>query len=177
MIRERSSEPTQFSVSLGSYVREEIKDAISWLHRNVGREYETGGFLFGTQRPSAWWDHLTVCLAVTPNGSCTRRSGRGAHSSLELDHLRCCARRQRPCSICCTSVIGTFTRARARRSRRWRTPEPGPWKEIPPCSLARSASSSVQARTWAGRAGLFGLTVRREGPRALPVCEPARLDE
>jgi hypothetical protein len=97
-IRLRSGEAREFSVSLGGEVCQEIRDAIDWLHRNVGPEYETGGFLFGTQRR-------------TNGGSTSRSAGRSplkAHargeaiepstSSLELDQLMCCAQRRRPCS-------------------------------------------------------------------------------
>jgi hypothetical protein len=62
VIRARSTEPTQYTVKLGSGARRAIEDELALVHRELGPDYEAGGWLYGQDRPreSSTWTTIAV---------------------------------------------------------------------------------------------------------------------
>jgi hypothetical protein len=172
-IRLRSREATQFTVTLGSGARRAIEDEISFVHRQLGQDYECGGWLYGQFRPRMSSDAVTIAVATHAGDSEYGRSsiafGESATSLMlrsfpnELNHM---------------------------------TPL-GDWHVHP--TRGGTIPSDGDARGWARSLDQYGFsrytaiivspaegmgwmhpvfrawTVRREGVPSLPVCEPARL--
>jgi hypothetical protein len=170
--------PRQFSVTLSSSVREEIKDSIRWLHRNVGRGHEIGGYLFGIQRPYEWWDHLTVCLAATPEGSRTWNSETANHFEFGARPVEVLQRA--PAYLQHLKHVGDWhvhstpgsTVPSDRDAQSWAL-------EMDTGALYRYVgvivSPSESELGWSSPV-ISVWTVRREGLPSRPICEPARLD-
>jgi Prokaryotic homologs of the JAB domain len=172
-IHRHSTEYRPFTVTLGSGARRAIEEEIALVRRELGSDYECGGWLYGQNRPRANSDGLTIAVATHAGDSGHRRNsvhfGESATSLMlrsfppELDHM---------------------------------TPV-GDWHSHP--TRGSTIPSEADARGWARSLDEYGFsrytavivspsesmgwmspvfsawTTRREGHPSLPVCEPARL--
>lgn len=61
-IRSPSTEPTQYTVKLGSGARRAIEDELALVRRELGPDFECGGWLYGQYRPreSSTWTTIAV---------------------------------------------------------------------------------------------------------------------
>jgi Prokaryotic homologs of the JAB domain len=174
VIRGRSTEPEQFTVTLGSGARRAIEDEISFARSQLGPDYECGGWLYGQNRPRSSSDAVTIAVAT--------------HAGDSTEHGR-------------SSI--TFGETATSLMLRTFPPELGhmtplgDWHTHP--TRGGTIPSDGDARGWARSLDEYGFnrytailvspseslgwmnpifsawTVRREGVPSLPVCEPARL--
>jgi len=173
-IRTHPAEATQFAVTLGSNAKELIRDELGVVRRHFGEDRETGGWLYSSQRAQRGWTHLTIALATT--------AGDSWHGRYEVTF-----------GAYPFAVSADFPPHLSHLRTRWA----GDWHSHPFAGATvpseADAISWVKAMDRTALSRYIGLivspsetlgffapiyscwTVRREGVRLLPICEPARL--
>jgi hypothetical protein len=173
VIRPRSTEASQFTVTLGSGARRAIEDELAFVRRELGPDFEAGGWLYGQCRPRASSDGLTIAVATYAGDSDYGRSsitfGESATSLMlrsfppELDHMK---------------HLGDW---HSHPNRGGTIPSEGDargWaRSLDQYGFSRYTAiivSPSESMGWMSPV-LSAWTVRREGVPSLPVVEPARL--
>jgi hypothetical protein len=174
VIRARSTEPTQFEVKLGSGARQAIEDELALVRRELGPDFEAGGFLYGQDRPrmSSTWTTIAVATHAgdaTSHGRSSITFGESPTSLMlrsfppELDHM---------------TPLGDW---HSHPTRGGTIPSEGDargWaRSLDQYGFARYSAIIVSPDEGMGwmHPVFSAWTVRREGVPSLPVCEPARL--
>jgi hypothetical protein len=173
VIRARSTEPEQFTVTLSSGARRAIEDEISFARSELGADYECGGWLYGQFRPRESSGSLTIAVATHAGDSEHGRSsitfGESATSLMlrsfppELSHVK---------------HVGDW---HTHPNRGGTIPSEGDargWaRSLDEYGFARYTAIIVSPSESMGWMSphLNAWTVRREGVPSLPICEPARL--
>lgn len=172
-IRSRSTEPEQYTVKLGNGARRAIEDELALVRRELGPDFECGGWLYGQYRPheSSTWTTIAVASHAgdSEHGRSSITFGESA-TSLML--------RSFPPDLGHMTPLGD-----------WHS-HPNPGSTIPSDGDARGWARSLDQYGFARYSAIivspsesFGWanpvysawTVRREGVPSLPVCEPAKL--
>jgi hypothetical protein len=173
VIRARSTEATQFTVTLGSGARRAIEDEISFVHRELGQDYECGGWLYGQFRPRTSSDGLTIAVATHAGDSEYGRSSiTFGETATEL------MLRSFPPSLDHMTPLGDW---HVHPSRGGTIPSDGDargWaRSLDEYGFARYTAIIVSPDEGMGwmHPTFSAWTVRREGVPSLPVCEPARV--
>jgi hypothetical protein len=172
VIRGRSTEHTQYTVTLGSGARRAIEDELALVRRELGPDFECGGWLYGQFRPreSSTWTTIAVATHAgdSEHGRSSITFGESAMSLMlrsfppDLGHM---------------TPLGD-----------WHShPNPGStipsegdarsWARLDEYAFARYTAIIVSPSESLGWVNpIFSAwTVRREGVPSLPVCEPAKL--
>ena len=173
VIRSRSTEPTQFTVTLSSGARREIEDELSLVRRELGSDFECGGWLYGQYRPRESSDSLTIAFATHAGDSEHGRSsitiGESATSLMlrsfppELAHMKYLGDWH-------SHRLGGGTIPSEADARGWA-------QSLDKYGFARYTAiivSPSESMGWMNPI-LTAWTVRREGAPSVPICEPARL--
>jgi hypothetical protein len=174
VIRARSTEPTQYTVTLGSGARRAIEDELVLVRRELGPDFEAGGWLYGQYRPRESSTWTTIAVATHAGDSEHGRSSITFGESATALMLR-----SFPPDLGHMKHLGD-----------WHS-HPNPGSTIPSDGDARGWARSLDEYGFARYSGIIispsetlgwanpvfsAWTVRREGVPSLPVCEPARLD-
>jgi Prokaryotic homologs of the JAB domain len=173
VIRARSTELTQFTVTLGSGARRTIEDELALVRRELGPDYEAGGWLYGQYRPRESSDWQTIAVATHAGNSEYGRSsitfGESATSLMlrsfppELGHMK---------------HLGDWHSHPTRGSTIPSEGDARGWaRSLDEYGFARYTAIIVSPSEGMGwMSPVFSAwTVRREGVPSLPVCEPAKL--
>lgn len=174
VIRAASTEPTQYTVTLGSGTRRAIEDELAFVRRELGPDYECGGWLYGQFRPreSSTWTTIAVATHAgdSEHGRSSITFGESATSLMlrsfppDLSHLT-------PLGDWHSHPNAGSTIPSEGDARGWA-------RSLDQYGFARYSAIIVSPSEFQGwLSPVFSAwTTRREGVPSTPVCEPARME-